>query len=217
MVKMRFERPTCCIYRGAFCIQVSCSNNSAISPTESLATSYYRTSKTDHAFSFFLFNNLSRGGRTQSAVVYRLQGKIGKKSQSDEDIRARFSLAGEQEGAWRGPSSRRDLVCVCVVVLGSDRFFLYAARSGGFSGWEREGGRVGSKELNEVFEGWGMACLGESWACALWFLGYQFTLSRSSPKHQLSLFEAIPSYTVSFSSLNYSTGVSALLGSHSLR
>ena len=86
--------------------------------------------------------------------------KIRKKSQSDEGIRARFSLAGEQEDAWGGPSSCRNLVCVCVVVLGSDRFFLYAARSGG---WEREGGRVTSK----VFEGWGLACyvvLGESWA-----------------------------------------------------
>ena len=44
---------------------------------------------------------------------------------------------------------------------------MYAARSGGVSGWEREGGRVRSKELNEVFEGWGLACcvvLGESWA-----------------------------------------------------
>ena len=31
---------------------------------------------------------------------------------------------------------------------------LYTARSGGFPGWKREGDRVGSKELNEVFEGW---------------------------------------------------------------
>ena len=35
---MRFERPTCCICRGTFCIQISCSNNSTISPTESLST-----------------------------------------------------------------------------------------------------------------------------------------------------------------------------------
>ena len=51
-------------------------------------------------------------------------------------------------------------------MLGSDRFFLYTARSGGFSGWERECGRVRSKELDEVFKGWGLACyvvLGESW------------------------------------------------------
>ena len=40
VVKMRFERPTCCIGRGTFCIQISCSNNSAISPTENLATSH---------------------------------------------------------------------------------------------------------------------------------------------------------------------------------
>ena len=38
VVKMRFERPTCCICRGTFCIQISCSNNSAISPTENFLT-----------------------------------------------------------------------------------------------------------------------------------------------------------------------------------
>jgi len=43
--KMRFERPTCYIGRGTFCIQVSCSNNSATSPTESLLTSNYTTPK----------------------------------------------------------------------------------------------------------------------------------------------------------------------------
>jgi len=81
--------------------------------------------------------------------------------------------------------------------------------------------------------GLGLLCgpwwiLGTPWGCALWFLGCQFTLSHSSPKHQLSLFEAIPSYTTlglydlgayssidceaeSFSSLNYSTRVSALI------
>jgi len=39
VVKMRFECPTCCICRGTFCIQISCSNNSAISPTENLSSS----------------------------------------------------------------------------------------------------------------------------------------------------------------------------------
>jgi len=43
VVKMRFERPTCCIGRGTFCIQVSCSNSSAISPTESQSTYSYTT------------------------------------------------------------------------------------------------------------------------------------------------------------------------------
>ena len=51
--KMRFERPTFCICRGTFCIQVSCSKDSAISPTENLSTSYYTTPKIDHNF-FFL-------------------------------------------------------------------------------------------------------------------------------------------------------------------
>jgi len=50
---MRFERTTCCICRGTFCIQVSCSNNSTISPTESLLTSNYTTPKNCH-FVFFL-------------------------------------------------------------------------------------------------------------------------------------------------------------------
>jgi len=41
----------------------------------------------------FLFSSLSRGVRTQSAVVYRLlhKRKRGKKSQSEEGIRAGFS------------------------------------------------------------------------------------------------------------------------------
>ena len=46
--------------------------------------------------------------------------KIRKKSQSDEGIRARFSLAGEQEDAWGGPSSCRNLsvsVWLCLVVI----------------------------------------------------------------------------------------------------
>ena len=45
VVKMTFERPTCCIGRGTFCIQVSCSNSSATSPTESLLTSYHTIPK----------------------------------------------------------------------------------------------------------------------------------------------------------------------------
>ena len=53
VVKMRFERPTCCICRETFCIQVSCSNNSAISPTESLSASSYTTSKIDYKCHFF--------------------------------------------------------------------------------------------------------------------------------------------------------------------
>ena len=53
VVKMRFKRPTCCICRGTFCIQVSCSNNSAISPTESLSSFIYTTSKTDYKCHFF--------------------------------------------------------------------------------------------------------------------------------------------------------------------
>ena len=53
VVKMRFERPTCRICRGTFCIQVSCSNNSAISPTESLSSFIYTTSKTDYKCHFF--------------------------------------------------------------------------------------------------------------------------------------------------------------------
>ena len=52
---MRFERPTCCIGRGTFCNQVSCSNYSAISPTESLLTSNYTTPKIDHNCHFFFF------------------------------------------------------------------------------------------------------------------------------------------------------------------
>jgi len=55
VVKMRFERPTCCIGHGTFCNQVSCSNSSAISPTESLLTSNYTTPKI--AIFFFSFLN----------------------------------------------------------------------------------------------------------------------------------------------------------------
>jgi len=43
VVKMRFERPTCCIGRETFYIQISCSNSLAISPAESSSTSYYTT------------------------------------------------------------------------------------------------------------------------------------------------------------------------------
>ena len=53
VVKMRFERPTCCICRGTLCIQISCSNNSAISPTENLSTSSHTTSKIDYKCHFF--------------------------------------------------------------------------------------------------------------------------------------------------------------------
>ena len=78
VVKMRFERPTCCICRGTFCIQVSYSNNSAISPTESLATFDYRTPKIDYTWNFlgifftlpihfFLLNNLLRSVPTTSS------------------------------------------------------------------------------------------------------------------------------------------------------
>ena len=55
VVKMRFERPTCCIGRGTFCIQVSCSNYSAISPTESLLIYNYTTPKIDHNCHFLFF------------------------------------------------------------------------------------------------------------------------------------------------------------------
>jgi len=58
VVKMRLKHPTCCIRRGTFCIQVSYSNNSAISPTESSATSYYRTPKIDHTWNFLRTANL---------------------------------------------------------------------------------------------------------------------------------------------------------------
>jgi len=70
------------------------------------------------------------------------------KSQDEEGIRASF-------GAWEGPLGRRNLVCV--IVLSSDRFFLVYSTFRGFPGWKRDGDRVGSKELNEVFEGWDLA------------------------------------------------------------
>ena len=44
------------------------------------------------------------------------------KQEYEESIRTSFSLAGEHEGVWEGPSSRRNLVCV--VVLSSNRFFF---------------------------------------------------------------------------------------------
>ena len=69
-------------------------------------------------------------------------------------------------------------------MLGSNRFFpLYTAHSEGFPGWKREGGWVRSKELNEVFEGWDLACyavLGVSRALHeyVWFLGPSHHIGR---------------------------------------
>jgi len=50
--------------------------------------------------------------------VMNIKGKIGKKLQYEEGIGASFSLAGEHEGAWEGPSSRRNLVWLRLVVIG---------------------------------------------------------------------------------------------------
>ena len=55
VVKMRFEHPTCCICHETFCIQISCSNNSAISPTKSLPTSNYTTPIIDHFFNSAIY------------------------------------------------------------------------------------------------------------------------------------------------------------------
>ena len=64
----------------------------------------------------------------------------------------------------KAKSEKRKHTRSCLVVMS---FSCIQHDQGGFSGWERESGRVRSKELNEVFEGWGLACyvvLGESWA-----------------------------------------------------
>jgi len=72
-------------------------------------------------------------------------------------------------------------VWLCLVVIGF--FPLYTARSEGFSGWKREGGWIRSKELNEVFEEWDLACyavLGVSRALHeyVWFLGPSHHIGR---------------------------------------
>ena len=48
------------------------------------------------------------------------------KSQYEEGIGASFDLAGVCEGAWEGPSSRRNPVCV--VVLSSNGFIYSTFR-----------------------------------------------------------------------------------------
>jgi len=45
-----------------------------------------------------------------------------------------------------------------VVVLSSYRFFLVYSTFRRFPCRKREGGRVRSKKLNEIFEGWDLAC-----------------------------------------------------------